>query len=162
MFPRTSAAKVPQASQESQHAATLAIVRDGVPGAHGPAAATLDLSLPEFSERLERLARQEIVCVVSISHTAFERWHRGTVQRIKQGEGRFEILGDNFALYLREDNIGTIRLIDDRADPDAGPAIELHNRAGHLLARLQGEPEPEANARWRGAMGGRWPRAAGR
>ncbi|SMF95102.1 Haemin-degrading HemS.ChuX domain-containing protein [Methylomagnum ishizawai] len=157
MLPRISAAKAPPPPQESQHGAALAVVRDRALGA-----STLDLSLPEFSERLERLARQEIVCVVSISHTAFERWHRGTVQRIRHGEGRFEILGDNFALYLREDNIGTIRLIDDRADPEAGPAIELHNRAGHLLARLQGEPESGANARWRGVMGGRGPQAAGR
>ena len=118
-------------------------------------------SLREFLIQLDLLARMKLICIVSISHSAFERWHRGAIQRVKRNEGRFEILGDSFALYLREENIGSILLVNDSGDEEAGPAVEIHNRSGCLLARIQSPPEPEANARWRDAMVTKSVRAVG-
>lgn len=112
----------------------------------------LHLSFNAFAELMLILEEKQLPCIVSVVRAGFERWHGGAVLRVQRDKGRLELAGGGFALSLKESQIGTIALVGEAADAEAGPAVALFQRGGGLLARVQSLPDPDINARWREIM----------
>ncbi|MBS1213860.1 MAG: hypothetical protein H6R26_2477 [Proteobacteria bacterium] len=111
------------------------------------------LSLREFCDRIALLAELELPCAVWIASASAEQVSRGVVRRIERGADRLNLFGDGFSLHLRQSNIDAIWLVNSSGADDAGMAIEIHNRAGNLIARLFGIEDTVGAAVWQDVMG---------
>jgi putative heme degradation protein len=126
---------------------------ESIPAAAGSGAAgAIPLSFSDFCERMARVAQLKLPCVVSVAHKAYEHWHRGPLCKIKRTDGRLEVSGDTFAIYLREGNLGAIVLVNLAQTDHDNPVVEVYNRAEQLVARIHSLPEEAVNAHWRAIM----------
>ncbi len=111
------------------------------------------LSIDAFCERIALLAELELPCAVHIANASAEQVSRGVVRRIEQDTERLNLFGDGFSLHLHRNNIDAIWLVNSAGGDDQGMAIEIHNRAGNLIARLLGIEDSVGSAVWQDVMG---------
>ncbi|CAL1239566.1 putative Haemin-degrading HemS.ChuX domain-containing protein [Candidatus Methylocalor cossyra] len=110
------------------------------------------LPVAAFSDALAAAAHRNLPLIVSVTRADIERWYRGSIHRVRHTESRLDISGDGFALHFKANHLGSVLLRNDGKAEEAGPAVELYDRAERLLARIHSLPEPETNARWREIM----------
>lgn len=111
------------------------------------------LSLQEFYERLVLLSQLELPCIIFIANSADRQVCSGVIRHIERTDDRLELLGDDFALHLHRQNIGSLWLVNDPDSEEGAMAVEIYNRAGALITRIFGIQDRVGNAVWQDVMG---------
>lgn len=111
------------------------------------------LSLQAFYERVTLLAELELPCIIYIANSAVEQLCSGVIRRIERSDARLTLLGDDFALHLRKQNIDSIWLVSNPESKDGTMAVEIYNQAGALITRIFGIQDRIGSAVWQDVMG---------
>lgn len=110
------------------------------------------LSVEALCERLSLLAHIGLPCMVFLSSPDMGQLFMGPIRRCARENTQIVIEGDQFSLNLEEQAMGEIYLADQDSDAQTGAAVELYDRAGRLITRICGLPDPVIGAVWQDLM----------
>lgn len=106
------------------------------------------LSLAKLHERLSLLARLELPCTILVANPRLHLRH-ALIRSAELADGNLSIVGDDFTLYLRSDNIHSIRLADQRDGEETGGGLEICHAPDIVYASIRPASD---SAVWRDVM----------
>lgn len=106
------------------------------------------ISIDAFVERLALLIELELPCVIGLGGSGPEQCCHGPLRDCRRQTGLLSLAGDDFCLYLNEQHIALVRLVDRRRKAERDTGIEIWGSDGSMIARVYAAPDRIGAAVW--------------
>ncbi len=109
------------------------------------------LSMAKLHERLALLAQLELPCIILIASPPLHL-RDAVIKAVELTDESLVIVGKDFNLRLREPNIHSIRLVNQREGGNGTASLDIHHAQGMLYASIRPAPDGVGGEVWRDVM----------